>query len=90
MCIRDRVKARLGEQAFGGVASFGVRPTVDNGPPLLETYILDFAEDIYGRQIVVEFTAYLRTELKFDGLDALKAAMAKDIADARLVWERQP
>jgi len=84
------VNVRLGERVHGGVASFGVRPTVDNGRPLLETYILDFAEDIYGRQIVVEFTAYLRTELKFDGLDALKAAMAKDIADARLVWERQP
>ena len=83
------VRVRLGERVFGGVASFGVRPTVDNGPPLLETYILDFAEDIYGRRIEVEFTAYLRPELKFDGLPALKAAMAKDIADAREVWERR-
>lgn len=83
------VNVSLGEQAFGGVASFGVRPTVDNGPPLLETYILDFNADIYGRHIEVEFTAYLRPELKFDGLDALKAAMAKDIADARRVWEQR-
>ena len=83
------VNVSLGGRVFGGVASFGVRPTVDNGPPLLETYILDFAEDIYGRHIEVDFTAYLRPELKFDGLPALKTAMAKDIADARQVWERQ-
>jgi len=83
------VRVRLGERIFGGVASFGVRPTVDNGPPLLETYILDFAEDIYGRRIEVEFSAWLRPELKFDGLPALKTAMAKDIADAREVWERR-
>ncbi len=83
------VNVRLEGRVYGGVASFGVRPTVDNGPPLLETYILDFAQDIYGRPIEVEFTAWLRPELKFDGLAALKGAMAKDIADARQVWERQ-
>ncbi len=83
------VNVSLGGQVYGGAASFGVRPTVDNGPPLLETYILDFAQDIYGRHIEVEFTAYLRPELKFDGLPALKSAMAKDIADARQVWRRQ-
>jgi len=83
------VNVSLGGRVYGGVASFGVRPTVDNGPPLLETYILDFDEDIYGRHLEVDFTAYLRPELKFDGLPALKAAMATDIADARQVWERQ-
>ena len=83
------VNVRLGSQVHGGVASFGVRPTVDNGPPLLETYILDFSQDIYGCHMEVEFTAWLRPELKFDGLAALKTAMAKDIADARAVWERQ-
>ena len=83
------VNVYLGGRVYGGVASFGVRPTVDNGPPLLETYILDFSGDIYGQRIEVEFTAWLRPELKFDGLPALKAAMAKDIADARQVWERQ-
>jgi riboflavin kinase/FMN adenylyltransferase len=83
------VRVRIGETLHGGVASFGVRPTVDNGPPLLETYILDFAQDIYGRRIEVEFTSWLRPELKFDGLPALKTAMAKDIADAREVWERR-
>ncbi len=77
------VRVTLDDRAFGGVASFGVRPTVDNGPPLLETYIFDFDEDIYGRQIHVDFVAYIRPELKFNGLEELKAAMQADMAAAR-------
>ncbi len=77
------VRVRLGDRLFGGAASFGVRPTVDNGPPLLETYILDFAEDIYGCEMGVEFIAYIRPELKFDSLDALKVEMARDVTRAR-------
>jgi riboflavin kinase/FMN adenylyltransferase len=79
------VTARLGERRFGGVASFGVRPTVDNGAPLLETFLFDFAEDIYGQEMTVEFLERIRPELKFDGLEALKAAMADDIAAARRI-----
>ena len=84
------VKARLGERRLGGVASFGVRPTVDNGAPLLETFLFDFAEDIYGRTLEVEIVARIRPELKFDGLDALKRAMADDIAAAREVFRAEP
>ena len=79
------VRARLGERVFDGVASFGVRPTVDNGAPLLETFLFDFAEDIYGQGMTVEFVDRIRPELKFDGLEALKAAMADDIAAARRI-----
>ena len=79
------VKARLGERLLGGVASFGVRPTVDNGAPLLETFLFDFAEDIYGQAMTVEFVERIRPELKFDSLEALKAAMADDIAAARRI-----
>ena len=80
------VRVRLDGRRLDGVASFGVRPSVDSdGSPLLETYIFDFAEDIYGREIAVEIAAYLRPELKFDGLDALKAAMQADIENARSV-----
>ena len=84
------VKARLGARVLGGVASFGVRPTVDNGAPLLETFLFDFAEDIYGQEMTVEFVAHIRPELKFDGLDALKAAMADDIAAARRIVQAAP
>jgi riboflavin kinase/FMN adenylyltransferase len=77
------VRVRLGGRGLDGVASFGVRPTVDNGAPLLETFIFDFDEDIYGREIEVEIVARIRPELKFADLDELKAAMHGDIASAR-------
>ena len=79
------VRAKLGDRPLGGVASFGIRPTVDSGAPLLETYLFDFNEDIYGQTLHVEIVERLRPELKFDGLETLKAAMQKDIADARAV-----
>jgi riboflavin kinase/FMN adenylyltransferase len=77
------VRAKVEGKWHDGVASFGVRPTVDNGAPLLETYLFDFDADIYGRELTVEFVARIREERKFDSLEALKAEMARDIARAR-------
>ncbi|SCW71627.1 bifunctional riboflavin kinase/FAD synthetase [Ancylobacter rudongensis] len=68
-----------------GVASFGRRPTFDDGAPRLETFIFDFADDLYGRVLTVAFHAWLRPELKFDGIDALIAQMDIDSARARAV-----
>ncbi|MFN3889329.1 MAG: bifunctional riboflavin kinase/FAD synthetase [Beijerinckiaceae bacterium] len=68
-----------------GVASWGRRPTVDNGAPLLEVYVFDFTGDLYGKQVEVDFVEWLRPELKFDGLDALTAQIEKDCAQARAV-----
>jgi len=79
------VIARLDGRAFPAVASFGTRPTVDNGPPLLEVHLIDFDGDLYGRDMEVEFIARIRDELKFDSLDALKAEMERDKARARAV-----
>ncbi|WP_454918133.1 bifunctional riboflavin kinase/FAD synthetase [Xanthobacter sediminis] len=70
---------------FDGVANFGRRPTFDNGAPLLEVHIFDFTGDLYGQDIEVEFHAYLRPELKFDGIDALVAQIAEDARRARAV-----
>jgi riboflavin kinase/FMN adenylyltransferase len=70
-------------QVVKGVCSVGRRPTVNGQDERIETYLLDFAGDIYGRRIHVTFHQKLREELKFDSLDELKTAMAKDIADAR-------
>jgi riboflavin kinase/FMN adenylyltransferase len=71
---------------YDGVASFGIRPTVeDNGEPVLETYIFDFDGDIYGQTCQVSLVSYLREEAKFDGLDALVAQMKDDEAEARQV-----
>jgi riboflavin kinase/FMN adenylyltransferase len=67
-----------------GVASFGRRPTVDeNGAPLLETFVFDFSDDLYGERCTVSFFGFLRGEVKFDGLDALVVQMKRDEAEAR-------
>ena len=68
-----------------GVASFGRRPTVDDGPPLLEIYLFDFTGDIYGRAIEVFFIDFLRPEQKFESLDALIAQIRQDEAQARRI-----
>ena len=70
---------------FGGVASFGTRPTVDDGPPLLETFLFDFDGDLYGRAIEVAFVRRIRGEQKFDSLDALVVEMNRDKEKARAI-----
>jgi riboflavin kinase/FMN adenylyltransferase len=69
--------------AHKAVASFGRRPTVDDGAPLLEVYVLDFAGDLYGREVEVRFVAWIRPEEKFDGLDALVRQIDDDVVKAR-------
>ncbi len=69
--------------ALGGVASLGTRPTVGGVTPLLETHLFDFAGDLYGREIEVEFVARLRDELRFDNVNAMVQQMHADAADAR-------
>jgi len=67
-----------------GVASFGLRPTVDSdGAPLLETFVFDFSDSLYGECCSVSFFGYLRGEVKFDGLDPLIVQMKKDEEEAR-------
>jgi riboflavin kinase/FMN adenylyltransferase len=78
------VRARVAGAVHDGVASFGVRPTIDGGgAPLLEVHLFDFAGDLYGQAMEVAFVARLREERKFASLDALKAEMARDTALAR-------
>ena len=67
------------------VASYGRRPTFDNGPPLLEVHLFDFAGDLYGKTLAVSFLAWLRPEKKFASADALIAAMDADSAAARAI-----
>ncbi len=77
------VRAAIEGARFDGVARFGTRPTVDDGAPLLEVFLFDFSGDLYGKTVEVAFEAYLRPELKFDSLEALKARMGEDMAEAR-------
>ncbi len=68
-----------------GVASLGVRPMYELAEPLLEVWLFDFDEDLYGRTIETELIAFLRGEMAFDGLDALKVQIDADAAAAREV-----
>jgi riboflavin kinase/FMN adenylyltransferase len=70
--------------ARSGVASLGVRPTVKaDGRPLLEVYLLDFDETIYGRRITVEFLRKLRDEERYPDLAALTRQIGRDVAATR-------
>jgi len=74
----------LGNGAHSGVASLGVRPTIkENAKPLLEVFVFDFDETIYGRRVTVEFLHKLRDEEKYDDLDALTHQIRADVAQAR-------
>lgn len=77
------VRVAVDGRHYGGVASFGRRPTFDNGAPLLEIFLFDFAGDLYGRTIDCAFIGWIRPELKFDSVDALVARMNADAAQAR-------
>jgi riboflavin kinase/FMN adenylyltransferase len=83
----------LGEVPLAGVANLGVRPSLDpedinGGRVLLETHCLDWPAHLgpeggYGKIVRVELLHKLHDELKYDGLDALKAGIARDCVDAR-------
>ncbi|RXT53129.1 riboflavin biosynthesis protein RibF [Bosea sp. Tri-44] len=73
-----------------GVASFGSRPTFDDGAPRLETFVFEFSGDLYGKIVDVAFVAFLRGEAKFDTLDALITQMDADGASARDILAKTP
>src|SRR5215470_15082975 len=77
------VRVGRGADRLEGVASFGQRPTFDNGAPLLEVFLFDFKGDLYGAELDVAFISFIRNELKFDSVDALVARMNEDSARAR-------
>ena len=86
-----RVGLGEGECSWPGVASLGVRPTVNEvSEPLLEVHLFDFDGDLYGQRMAVEFVAKLRDEQKFDGLEPLKAQMALDSRMARELLGMNP
>ncbi len=71
-------------KARTGVASLGVRPTIKHdAQPVLEVFVFDFDETIYGRRVSVEFLRKLRDEEKYDNLTALTTQIRADVAQAR-------
>ncbi len=90
----------LADRALPGVASLGVRPTLDphdvnGGQVLLETHCLQWPDDLgldggYGKIIRVELLHKLHDERKYDGLEALQKGIAQDCEDARLWFAQRP
>lgn len=74
----------IADAPLPGVASVGVRPTVDDsGRVMLEVHLFDFAQNIYGKRVCVEFVKKLRDEQRYPDLQQLTAAIARDSREAR-------
>jgi riboflavin kinase/FMN adenylyltransferase len=80
--------ATAGGEVRDAVASFGRRPTFDNGAPLLEAHLFDFSGDLYSQVLDVEFVGWIRGEEKFDTVEALVARMDRDSAEAKVLLQR--
>lgn len=73
------VRVRIAEKIYGGMANIGKNPTFgDVEKPRLETNIFNFSGDLYGKPLTIEFVERIRGEVKFAGIDALKAQLAQD------------
>lgn len=75
--------ARVGGRAYQSATNIGVNPTFGDERPSIETYLLDFEGDLYGRELTVEVLHRLRGEEKFASVDALVAAIAADVEATR-------
>lgn len=73
---------------YNGVANIGYSPTFDDHLFTIEVHILDFSDDIYDTRIRVNMIKRLRTEKKFDGIDALAAQIQSDIETARALFKK--
>jgi riboflavin kinase/FMN adenylyltransferase len=70
-------------RVIDGVANLGVRPMFELPEPLLEVWLFDFDEDLYGQTVETDLIAFLRGEMAFDSLDALKVQIGADAEAAR-------
>jgi len=69
-----------------GMAYIGHRPTINGMSRNIEVHIFDFADDIYGETIRINFLKYLRDDQKFNSLDELKEQLGRDEINARMIW----
>lgn len=74
----------LDEKRYPAISNIGYKPTVSKEQVIgVETYLYDFSEDVYGRQIIVELLDFKRPEMKFDTVEALKAQMHLDMEEGK-------
>ena len=84
------VRVHVGRDVYAAAAYLGTRPTFDDGVPMLEVFLFGFDGDLYGKEIGVEFIAYVRADAKFASAEALKDQIAKDCARAQAILETAP
>ena len=84
------VRIYLDGLRFNAAAYLGTRPTFDAGEPVLELFLFDFEGDLYGREIEVEFIAFVRPDAKFASIDALKEQMRQDCTRAQALLQNAP
>ncbi len=82
------VRVAVNGRRYDAVASFGRRPTFDNGPVLLEVFLFDFTGDLYGKSIDVAFIAFIRDEKAFASAADLVRQMREDSQIARAALAR--
>ena len=75
------VWVRRGPERHRGALNIGTNPTFGNQHRSIEVYILDFKEDVYGEQLSITFVKRLREERRFDGVEALRKQMARDVEE---------
>jgi len=86
-----RVKGKcFGKNILDGMMNIGVRPTVDGHKKVIEVNIFNFDEDIYEETITVMVVDYIRGEVKFNGLDALKAQLNLDVKSSSTILLQHP
>lgn len=71
---------------YKGLTNVGAQPTFANSMPCVETHILDFDKDIYGKEIIVSFKHFLRSSQPFESLEQLKQQILTDIKKVRALW----
>lgn len=84
------VRVKLDGRSLDGAAYLGTRPTFDDGMPVLEVFLFDFDEAIYGREIEVSFIDKVRDDRKFDSADELVRQMQIDCVKAREILTAEP
>lgn len=82
-------RARVNRGWHCSVTNIGYRPTVESNSALtVETHLLNWDEDLYGKEMAVEFWARIRGERRFPGFDALRSQIARDVAHAKWVFSK--
>ncbi|MBC2576828.1 bifunctional riboflavin kinase/FAD synthetase [Peptostreptococcus canis] len=80
--------AKIDNRVFCGATSIGTNPTVNGKGLSIETYILDFDEDIYDQRLRIEFVERMRDEIKFDSVEGLKEQLTEDVEYVRKNYVR--